>query len=68
MKKELLIIAYMVLIGSTLLFSFVFLGIFLICWINNIAFPLEKTLLLSLKIGLFGGSLGGISSLIIRRK
>ena len=68
MKKKLLIVAYLFSVGSILLFLFVFLGRFLIYWINNLAFPLEETLLLSLKIGLFGGSLGGISSLIIRRR
>lgn len=65
MRREFFILMYVTLMGSIVLSSFVFLGRYFIFWINGTTVPLEDLFYISLKIGVFGGGIGGISTWLI---
>jgi len=65
MKSELFIFIYVTLVGSIMLFTFVFLGLYFTYWINDTVVPVRVLFYTSLKIGVWGGGIGGTSTWLV---
>ncbi|WP_421671570.1 hypothetical protein [Rahnella sp. EDr1-12] len=62
MKRELSILIYVIAMGSFIIFVVAFLSRLFTYWSNDIAIPFEELLYISFKVGLAGGTIGGVGT------